>query len=60
MFVLSVVGDPSDLQLQNHLHAVVTQRADVVEDQSRDDVDAVGLVGHDARLENTANGSEST
>lgn len=53
------MDDPSDLQLQNHLHAVVTQRADVVQDQGRDDVDAVGLVGHDARLENTTNSSES-
>lgn len=40
----------TDLQLQNHLHSVFTQWADVVQDQRRDNVDAVGLVGNDARL----------
>lgn len=42
---------PAYLQLEDHLHAVATQRADVVQDQSRDDVDTVGLVGHDAGLQ---------
>lgn len=38
------------LQLEHHLHPVPAQGADVVQDQSRDDVNAVGLVGHDTRL----------
>lgn len=45
-------ADPLYLQLQNHLHPVPTQWADVVQDQRRDDVDAVGLVSHDTCLKN--------
>lgn len=41
------------LQLQHHLHLVTTQWTDVVQDQSCDDVDTVGLVGHDTRLDHT-------
>lgn len=41
------------LQLQHHLHLVTTQWTDVVQDQSCDDVDTIGLVGHDTRLDHT-------
>ena len=36
--------------MQHHLHLVPTQRADVIQDQSGDDVNTVGLVGHNASL----------
>lgn len=38
------------LQLQDQVHAVLAEGADVVEDEGRDDVDPIGLVGHDAAL----------
>lgn len=38
------------LQLQDQVHAVLAEGADVVQDERCDDVDAVGLVGHDAAL----------
>lgn len=44
-------GEAAYLQLEHHLHAIPTQWADVVQDQSRNDVNTVGLMGHDARLQ---------
>lgn len=38
------------LELQDQVHAVLAEGADVVQDQGCDDVDPVGLVGHDAAL----------
>lgn len=34
------------LQLEHHLHPVPTQRADVIQNKSRDYVNPVGLMGH--------------
>lgn len=41
---------PAYLQLQDQVHPVLAEGADVVEDEGCDDVDPVGLVGHDAAL----------
>lgn len=48
------------LELQHQIHAVLAERADVVENQSCDDVDAVGFMSHNAGLtEAVGDASES-
>lgn len=43
-------GELTYLQLEHHLHPIPTQGTDVVQDQSRDDVNAVGLMGDNTSL----------
>lgn len=43
------------LQLQDQVHPVLAEGADVIEDEGCDDVDPVGLVGHDAALREQGN-----
>ncbi len=40
----------TDLELENKIHPVFTQRVDIVEDQRDDDIDAVTLVAGDGVL----------
>lgn len=38
------------LQLQDQVHPVLAEGADVIKDEGCDDVDPIGFVGHDAAL----------
>lgn len=46
IYIYKVEQQEVNLELQHHLHAVTTQRTDVIQNEGCDDVDAVGLMGH--------------